>query len=65
MKLEQYMAAQGLSDAEMAKLIEKERSLVNRYRRGKIIPSPAAIKKIQEVTGHAVVFNDWFERGPS
>ena len=61
MKLQTYMDKKGLSDADLAGKIGKDRSLVSKYRRGKVVPSLDVIAKIERETAKAVTFRDFVE----
>lgn len=63
MKLQEYMKLKGLNDEEMAALIGKERTLVSKYRRGKVEPPLEVIAAIEEATERAVSFQDFLTSG--
>jgi transcriptional regulator with XRE-family HTH domain len=58
MKLAKFMQMKNLDDAGLAKLLDKDRVTVNRYRRGKKIPSASTIVRIAEISGGLVTAND-------
>ena len=62
MKLAEYMDKNGLTDAELAAILGKDRTTVSRYRRGDITPSVEVIKAIHAATRRAVGFEDWFTK---
>lgn len=61
MKLQTYMEKRGVSDAELGQKIGKDRSLVSKYRRGKVQPSLDVIARIEAATSKAVTFRDFVE----
>ena len=61
MTFEAFMAAQNLTDGQMAEIIGCDRSYVLKLRNGKV-PSPSMIRKIAEKTGGEVQFDDWFDQ---
>lgn len=63
MKLQEYMNLKNISDEEMAEMIGKERTLVSKYRRGKVAPPLEVIAVIEAKTNRAVSFQDFLERG--
>ena len=62
MTLDQYMSEQGLSDAEVAALVECDRSRINRLRRGKELPSLRLAVRIQNMTKGTVMPADFVAR---
>lgn len=60
--LARYMDAQSLSDAEMAALIGKDRSLVNRLRRGEVKPTLEVAALVERHTAGAVPMQAWVEQ---
>lgn len=61
MKLAEYLAANGLSQAEFAKIIEASQVAVSRYASGRRMPRPARLLRIKEATGGLVTGNDFLE----
>lgn len=70
MRLDEYMAANGLDDEAMAALVRREatpgideikcdRSEISKYRRRQIRPSWPKIIRIKEVTGGQVPADSW------
>jgi transcriptional regulator with XRE-family HTH domain len=59
MKLSDYLEANGITDAEFAALIRKDRSSVTRLRSGDTKPSWDTAQKIAEVTNGVVTPNDF------
>ncbi len=59
MNLARYMEGHGLSDSDMGRLIGKSRVIVNRYRRGLLLPPSAVITDIETATDRNVRFYDW------
>lgn len=57
------MEQKGISDAEFALLIGKDRSLVNRLRRGDVRPTLDVAAKIEEVTEGQIPMQAWVEPG--
>jgi transcriptional regulator with XRE-family HTH domain len=58
-KLDDYMKKAGLTDEQFAELIDRERSVVSRYRSGKVTPPADVIAKIEELTNYEVGLRDW------
>lgn len=61
MRLSDYLAQKGLSDADFAAKIGIDRSNVSRLRRTGQIPSPEVMRAIIKETGGRVTPNDFFE----
>lgn len=62
MKLDQYLAINGLTDDAFAQTLGvAHRLTVNRYRRGLRVPRPSIMRRIAEVTGGQVTANDFIE----
>ena len=61
MHLSEYMADNGLTDAQVASAIGRSRSIVTRYRNRKLRPDWDAVIRIKEFTEGAVSPNDWVE----
>lgn len=57
--LSAYMERNAIKDDEFAVLIEKDRSLVNRLRRGQVRPTLEVAGKIEEVTNGEVPMQAW------
>lgn len=57
--LASYMDREKIGDAEFAALIDKDRTLVNRLRRGKVRPTLDMAFKIESATKGAVPVNAW------
>ena len=58
MTLSDFMQSKNLDDATLAKLLDKNRVTVNRYRRGIEIPSTSTIVRIIEISGGLVTANE-------
>lgn len=63
MHLSEYMAAQRLSDDQMAELIGIDRATVSRIRRGRMKPGWGTLAKIKAATEGAVTANDFLPEG--
>jgi transcriptional regulator with XRE-family HTH domain len=62
MTLHEWMTANGLTDAEMArKLGVSQASTVSRYRRFERVPEPMFMKRIEEITKRQVTASDFIE----
>lgn len=61
MHLSDYMAMNGLRDDDLSVMLGRNRTTVNRLRRGLHLPSLAIAQKIQEVTNGEVSVNDWLD----
>lgn len=59
MELDQYLKAQGLSEAKFAEIIGTVQYNVNRWRRGRFMPSPRMILVIEDKTGGKVTARDF------
>ena len=59
MKLQEYMELKNLTDEQMAEIIGKERTLVSKYRRGKVSPPLEVIAVIEAKTDRAVSYQDF------
>ncbi len=59
MQLATFMSEAGLSDAEIALKIGRDRATVSRYRRGKLVPDWPTIRRIKELSGGIVTERDW------
>lgn len=59
--LAHYMERHGLGDAEMAMLIGKDRSVVNRIRRGDVRPTLDVAAQIEASTNGEVPMQAWVE----
>lgn len=58
------MERKKIGDAEFAVLIGKDRSLVNRLRRGAARPTLEVAAQIEAVTGGVVPMQAWVDRDP-
>lgn len=58
MTLSEFMQVKNLNDATLAKLLDKDRVTVNRYRRGVEVPSTRTIVRIIEISGGLVTANE-------
>lgn len=56
------MERKNIGDAEFAILIGKDRSLVNRLRRGDVRPTLDVAAKIEELTGGEIPMQAWVEQ---
>lgn len=56
-----YMESNSIGDAEFALLIGKDRSLVNRLRRGDVRPTLEVAAKIEAVTEGGVRMQAWID----
>lgn len=63
--LSEYMAANNLSDAEVAERIERSRETVSRIRRKKVRPDWETIERIKKFTDGAVTADDFISLAPS
>jgi len=61
MTLQEYLARNGLSQAAFARRIGVSQQAVQRYVDGKRVPKRALAKKIVEVTGGQVTYQDLLE----
>jgi DNA-binding XRE family transcriptional regulator len=59
MHLSHYMAANDLSDLDVAKAIERSRETVSRIRRRKVRPDWETIEKIKDFTKGACTADDF------
>lgn len=59
-----YMERKNIGDAEFAALIGKDRSLVNRLRRGDVRPTLDVAAKIESVTDNEVPMQAWVDDVP-
>lgn len=57
-----YMEQKNIGDAEFAALIGKDRSLVNRLRRGDVRPTLEVAARIEDVTDGDVPMQAWVEQ---
>lgn len=60
MKLNEYLSSNGISDADFATAIERDRSSVSRLRRSKTKPDWETAQRIYEATAGAVTPTDFF-----
>lgn len=56
-----YMDKQGIGDSDFAELIGKDRTLVNRLRRGGVKPTLEVAARIEAETAGAVPMQAWIE----
>lgn len=63
--LSDYMEARQIGDAEFASLIGKERSVVNRIRRGLVRPTLEVAAQIEEKTSGEVPMQAWVDIHPT
>lgn len=61
MKLAAYLHMKKMSDAEFGRIINRDRSLVSRYRNGHVTPPLAVIAAIEDATDRAVSFRDFVD----
>lgn len=59
MQLEEFMFEARLSDADLARKINRDRATVSRYRRGKLVPDWPTIARIKAISGGTVTERDW------
>lgn len=59
MTLDAYLRAHAMTDAAFAKKIGRDRSLVSKYRRGRILPPLPVIVSIERATGGQVSYRDF------
>ena len=64
MKLRQYLAVNGISDAAFAKLVNCSRPFVTRLKNGLRVPSMAMQSRIAKETNGQVMPNDWIGEEP-
>lgn len=57
--LDAYLKREGISDAEFAPAIDRDRSTVSRLRRGVVKPDIELAAQIEDVTGGAVPIKSW------
>src|SRR5205807_3050901 len=63
MTLNDYLTANGLTDADFADLIRRDRTTVLRWRRGTTQPDWSGLQAVLNATGGAVKPNDFLEPG--
>jgi plasmid maintenance system antidote protein VapI len=63
--LARYLDDNSISDAEFAPLIEKDRSIVNKLRRGRVRPTLDVAAAIERVTDGAVKMQHWTDLAES
>ena len=61
MHLSDYMAANNLSDEDVATAIERSRATVSRIRRRKVRPDWQTIEKLKEWSGGKIIADDFLE----
>lgn len=61
MKLQTYMTKKRLDDTAFGEIIGKDRTMVSKYRRGKVVPPLEIIAKIEDATARKVSFRDFIE----
>lgn len=61
MQLSNYLSDQKISDLAFAGLVGRDRSIVAKWRKGRIRPDWEAIKKIVEVTNGVVTADDFIQ----
>lgn len=61
--LADYMQREGISDADLATLIERDRSFVNKLRRGVVRPTLDLAATIEDRTNGGVTMQAWSRRG--
>lgn len=59
-----YMERNKIGDADFAALIGKDRSLVNRLRRGEVRPTLDVAAEIEAKTGGEIPMQAWIGEGP-
>lgn len=59
MKLSTYMELKGISDAELASKVKRERSTVTRWRLDKTRPDWDALAALEKATEGAVTYRDF------
>jgi len=59
MKLKEYLSMKDMTDAQFSELLGKERSVVTKYRLGKVMPPLEVIAEIERATKGAVSFRDF------
>lgn len=62
MTLGEYMAQEGLKDADLAEMCGRDRSRINRIRRGLAKPPLDLLVRLEEITGGAVKASDFLTR---
>lgn len=60
MTLEHWCIKNGISDADLARMIGVQRMSAYRYRKGQRVPRPAIVARIVEATGGAVTVSDLY-----
>jgi transcriptional regulator with XRE-family HTH domain len=63
MKLQAWLDLKGLSHADFARLVNRERSTVTRWALGRM-PNQSDLATIRDVTSGAVTANDWVDDTP-
>ena len=63
--LDTFMKDKGMGDAELAALIGKDRTLVNRLRRGLVRPTLDVAGQIETVTDGKITMQSWIEAEPT
>lgn len=56
-----YMAQKQITDAQMAQMVKRDRSIISKIRRGQMRPSLEMAGLIEEVTNGAVPMQAWRE----
>lgn len=62
MTLHDYLTKRRLCEREFAEMIGTSQQQVNRWRRGRIMPSPEWVLAIEKATRGWVKPGDWYER---
>lgn len=63
--LDAYLNRAGIKDADFAPLIGRDRSMVNKLRRGVVRPSLDLANRIEQATDGAVPMRSWVEVSPA
>lgn len=62
--LDSFMKRKGIGDTELATLIGKDRTLVNRLRRGLVRPTLDVAGQIEAVTEGEITMQSWVHEAP-
>ena len=58
------MAENGKKDDDLAPLVGRDRSMISRFRRDEMKPTPDLMARFAEITDGKVLPNDWFDGLP-
>lgn len=63
--LESFMKREQMSDADLAARIGKDRTLVNRLRRGLVKPTLEVASQIEAITDGEISMQSWVDASPN